>query len=342
MQKLFISVLWFFNILAALALLIAYLAPFIDPSLISFPAFFGLAFPLLLFLNIAFVIVWLFVKWKYAFLSLFLLVAGYSHIKPHVQIFPEKEEQNVDGIKVMTYNVRNYAQQGKKHLKATIDSVKRILETQNPDIICLQEATKKNRISLKGYQVIGQIDNYILTRLKVVNTSYLLDETDFKFGVYADVIFEGDTIRVYNVQLLSYSVSKDIEEYENDPDKVTPKKRFITIAQKLKNGFEARVTETYRLRKSLERSPYPVILCGYLNDTPVSYTYREIMSAGLKDAFTESGSGYGNTYNGYLPKIRIDYIFASDQFEIYNYKVLKTHLSDHFPVTAFIVPGENE
>jgi endonuclease/exonuclease/phosphatase family metal-dependent hydrolase len=142
---------------------------------------------------------------------------------------------------------------------------------------------------------------------------------------------------------MSYSVSGDLEQYEEKPDKINPKQKMITIARKLKKGFEMRVPETFKLRKSLENSPYPVILCGDLNDTPVSYTYRQLIKTGLKDAFTESGRGYGNTYNGYLPKIRIDYIFASaDYFELYNYHILQTSFSDHFPVSAFIQPVKKQ
>ncbi len=339
MRKLLTSILWFFNILAALALLIAYFAPFIDPSLLAFPAFFGLAFPLILFINLSFIIVWLFINWRYALLSFFLIVAGYSRVKTHIQLFGNKEKvENVQGIKVITYNVHTFGIRGTKNSKAVKDGIRNFLLKQKADIICLQEAGLKRNFKLKGYQTIGDKSNLLFTKLKVIKTGYLLDGNDYKYGVYADVLFENDTIRVFNVQLLSYSVSGDIEEYEKQPDKVNPKKKIVVIAQKLKKGFTLRVNETYKLRKSLEKSPYPVILCGDLNDPPASYTYREITGIGLKDAFVESGKGYGNTYNGYLPNMRIDYILASDNFKFYNYKVFKINLSDHFPVSALLVP----
>ena len=340
MQRFFIQLLWIFNIVAAVALVVAYISPFIDPSIISFPAFFGLAFPLLLFLNLAFAIIWLFINWKYSLLSLILIVAGYSEVKAHVQLFPEKKSENVKGIKVLTYNVRNYGFKGRKNIKSTVEGIKKeVLVKESPDIICLQEGSGKNKLKLNGYKIFGKTENFIFLKskaFKVIKKGDLIDGSDNKFGLFADVIFNDDTIRVFNVQLLSYSVSGDIEEYETQPEKVNPKKKIITITKKLKKGFTYRVNETYKLRKALEKSPYPVILCGDFNDPPASYTYRELITTGLKDSFTESGKGYGNTYNGYLPNMRIDYILASENLDFYNYKVIKTDFSDHFPVTALV------
>lgn len=339
MKNILISILWFFNVLAALAMLIAFAAPYVDPSIVAFPAFFGLAFPLILFVNVVFVIFWLFVKWKYLFLSLIIIILGYSNVKTYIRLSANKEEPgNVNGIKVITYNVRNFNNLGYKNNKNLINKIKTFLSEQDADVICLQESGNKSQLKFEGYQTVGDRANFILTKLKVIKTGYLMDANDYKFGVYADVIFQYDTIRLYNVQLLSYSVSRDIEDYEKEPEKVNPKQKVVTIAKKLKKGFTTRVNETYKLRKSLENSPYSVILCGDFNDPPASYTYRQIVNTGLKDAFVESGKGYGNTYNGYLPNMRIDYIFTSADIKIYNYKVFKVGFSDHFPVSALMVP----
>jgi endonuclease/exonuclease/phosphatase family metal-dependent hydrolase len=79
------------------------------------------------------------------------------------------------------------------------------------------------------------------------------------------------------------------------------------------------------------KSPYPVIVCGDFNDSPVSYTYQKI-SANLKDAFLESGTGLGSTYSGRFPSYRIDYILHNPQLSCYQYANPKMGLSDHQPV----------
>ena len=89
------------------------------------------------------------------------------------------------------------------------------------------------------------------------------------------------------------------------------------------------------MAEHIRKSPYPVIVCGDFNDTPVSYAYRTVLGD-LKDAFVESGRGISNTYNGILPSFRIDYILYDPKFSAGNYRRDKVYLSDHFPVRCLL------
>ena len=338
MRKLFINLFWTINIIAALAIVAAYIAPFINPNHWNIVAYFGIGFPVLLYINTFFVIFWIFVKRKYMLLSLLLILLGLPTISRHLQIFPKRTETK-KGIKIISYNVRNFQQLGSKNKNSTIESIANLISGQTPDIVCFQEfpktKTPKGIINL-DMTAYGQGGNIIFTKLKVVNQGNILSEKDNKFGIYADVLFGNDTIRVINIQLLSYSISKELEFYENT-DKVNRKRFLFSVASKLNKGFTRRVHETQKLTKAISHSPYPIILCGDFNDPPASFTYQKIISTGLKDAFVESGSGYGNTYYWSFPKIRIDYIMTSKKFDIYNYNVLHTNLSDHYPIEALLV-----
>ena len=86
---------------------------------------------------------------------------------------------------------------------------------------------------------------------------------------------------------------------------------------------------------SLADCPYPLIMCGDFNDTPLSYAYKKI-SNDLKDAFVYAGYGLGNTYSGNLPPVRIDFILHSPSFNSHEFKVHGILLSDHYPVSVFI------
>ena len=80
-----------------------------------------------------------------------------------------------------------------------------------------------------------------------------------------------------------------------------------SLSISLKKGF---VRESYSgsvCKGSYQQSPYPVIVAGDFNDTPVSYAYRKIRK-GLNDSFVNSGYGAGFTYKGNYPPNRIDYI----------------------------------
>ena len=89
----------------------------------------------------------------------------------------------------------------------------------------------------------------------------------------------------------------------------------------------------------MESSPYPVIVAGDFNDTPVSYTYR-VMRRGLNDAFVEAGYGAGFTYSGKYPPNRIDYILYSDGIDCIDFDIVKVRYSDHYPVIAYFRRAE--
>jgi len=99
-------------------------------------------------------------------------------------------------------------------------------------------------------------------------------------------------------------------------------------------------TEVVQVVKDyLNRSPYPVIVAGDFNDTPVSYAYRKIRK-GLSDSFVSSGYGAGFTYRGNYPPNRIDYILYDNKLTSVNFEIIKVKYSDHYPIIAwFRKPG---
>ena len=72
---------------------------------------------------------------------------------------------------------------------------------------------------------------------------------------------------------------------------------------------------------------------GDLNDTPFSYTYQQLGNL-LNDQFKAKGLGVGITYAGKLPGLKIDYIFADDNFNALSHQIIRTKISDHFPVIS--------
>jgi len=80
-----------------------------------------------------------------------------------------------------------------------------------------------------------------------------------------------------------------------------------SLSVNLRQGFIRRARQAESLKSQIRKSPYPVIIAGDFNDTPVSYSYRKIRK-GLNDSFVRSGYGAGFTYRGNYPANRIDYI----------------------------------
>ncbi len=148
-----------------------------------------------------------------------------------------------------------------------------------------------------------------------------------------------DTVRVYNCHL--QSIRFGAEEYKflqnlgKDEDEQTVK-RTRNILSRLRIAFIKRATQADMIAKHIKKCPYPVIICGDFNDTPLSYTYKKI-TEGLVDAFRESGSGFGTTYAGPIPGLRIDYLLHSPEISAFNFKITRAKLSDHYPVAANMI-----
>ena len=106
------------------------------------------------------------------------------------------------------------------------------------------------------------------------------------------------------------------------------------ISGSLKQGFVRRSHQSQLVKAQINSSPYPVIVAGDFNDTPVSYSYRKIRK-GLNDSFVSSGYGAGFTYKGNYPPNRIDYILYDNALESTYFETLKVKYSDHYPIVAY-------
>ena len=102
----------------------------------------------------------------------------------------------------------------------------------------------------------------------------------------------------------------------------------------LKKGFQKRAEQLKEVEIYIQNSPYPVILCGDLNDLPYSYTYTRLNKF-LNNAFEKAGNGFGFTHNGKLNFLRIDNQFFDSRFQIHSFETIHSiKFSDHYPIKA--------
>ena len=106
-----------------------------------------------------------------------------------------------------------------------------------------------------------------------------------------------------------------------------------TVLAKLRKAMSLRSSQADVARQIMDDSPYPTIFCGDLNDTPNSYSYFTIRGD-MQDAFLKKGFGIGRTYSSLSPTLRIDYIFADENFRISQFTRVVKYLSDHFMLMA--------
>jgi len=346
------------NIFAVCALLLSYLASYIDPEKLWVFSFFGLAYPAILVINILFIIYWLIRMPKLALLSGLTILAGLGVIQNYIgfrestAIMVPKSSDSF--IRVMTYNVHNFKQFGDKNDKFTKELILDIIRNEQPDVICFQEFFSRKRGEYNFRKLILQIletehyyfkpstDNgYEAMGMAIFSKFPIVDKGNIQFAkkmnwneaVYADIRKGDQTFRVYNVHFQSISFQPEDYRYlkkvtsEIDTDVESSKK----IGYRLKNAFLKRSNQARLLKEHTEKSPHPYIIAGDFNDTPISYTVKTI-SRGMNNGFREMGSGFGVTYNGAFPNFQIDYIFTSPEFTVKNYLIIKKKLSDHYPV----------
>ena len=157
--------------------------------------------------------------------------------------------------------------------------------------------------------------------------------------IFTDVKKGNDTIRIYNTHV--GSIRFNHTDYKVMCGKGNPiwphqKPPKRNILSKLKKGFKKRSTQVKSLTKHINSSSLKTIVCMDMNDTPISYSYHQ-MDKYLNDAFTNSGFGFGGTYIGNIPALRIDYIWHDKKLGSSNFVVYDENLSDHKAISAEII-----
>ena len=329
--------LFLLNWLFAAALLFSYLLPYIPPHTFALLSVFSLGVPFLITANLIFLVFWLFRLKKQLWLSLVVLLLGINHVTSVYEISSSEDLDGQDNVfKVLSYNVRQFNQYGwNKNDKAIPQKIAEFVKGQNPDLISMQEYFKGEMniansfphryIKLKEKN--AEFGLAIFSKFPIINKGSLdFPTSSNNNAIFADILKDGDTIRVINVHLQSFGVKPDLDKLE----KQHSKKVFLGMGQ----TFVRQEKQMNIVIDLIKKSPYPVLVMGDFNNTAYSYIYREIKSEGLFDAYKEAGNGFGQTYDFRFFPLRIDFILAADALEVLSFDNHKVPYSDHYPVTA--------
>lgn len=104
------------------------------------------------------------------------------------------------------------------------------------------------------------------------------------------------------------------------------------VDEKIRKASIARMEQVRIVMKHSEAAGGEyVLICGDMNDTPLSPTLR-LFRLKYLDSFRQAGIGLGATHRLMHSGLRIDYILHSSNIIPYQYEVGKEYFSDHYPV----------
>jgi len=345
------------NIVAAFFLLLTLIGTIVSPEILLFPAYFALIYPIIIIINLGFVLFWLITrKWTFL-LSLSLMLLSANEISNNFPVHFGKTEpiKSTNPLHLLTYNTKVSGDLVKDTPRKHNNVMQYVIES-NADIVCLQEfevSTDKQFLTLKDiirifskypYKHIeykGKVSNIFygiatFSMYPIVSRHRIEYPSISNLSIYTDINVNGTIIRLFNNHLESNGIT---ESDKSKPIRLKNKFDADSLAE-MTQYFSHKLGATYKLRahqadivaKLIAESPHKVIVCGDFNDVPASYAYTKV-KGNLKDAFSETGNGFGWTFKESFYGFRIDYVlYDSSAFTPIQFKTDKVNYSDHYPV----------
>ncbi len=355
-------VLYVLTCAVAVAMILAYYAPYVNPNTVYWFAFFGLAAPFIYIGNALLMLYWT-VRWRsIAWLSLAIFVLGFGHVgkyfrpqlsKTYEQTSKNEQTREKGTIRILSYNVDGFWGNTIGEPESKMREIAEYIRGKDPDIVCMQdyEVNHINRRvvldslleSLK-YQAIYFTktggDNVgwgvaVYSKYPIVNKDYIDFPESRNSAMWADIAVRKDTIRIFNNHLQTTEIDEGDREFlRTEPLFDTSRNdKAREIVRKLNRNFKKRAGQADSMALRIHDGTPRVIVCGDFNDTPMSYTYHR-MRGDFVDAFKSKGRGVVFTYRRLMGVLRIDYLFHSKDFETVSYHSEQPEWSDHNPVVV--------
>ena len=342
------------NIASVIVMLLAAYSDRIDPSEHPMLSTAGMTFPILLLVNMAFLVIWLIFKWRMIWIPIAGFVLAYVPISIYLPIHPFQKVPE-DAIKVISYNVCSYG--GNYKYEDGFKKVYDYLADEKPDIVCLQEDVDTwRRYVFRDYErIFAYNDTLVLTQTSKhynalgIHTRYPIlrrERIDYRSISNGSVAWwlnvNGDTVVVINNHFESCHLSSsDRKQYrqiltgEISGDSARSESKLLLV--KLAEANAKRAAQVRIVRNYAEKySRYPVIVCGDFNDNPISYSCHELSKV-LTDCYAKTGNGVGLSYNQKAFAFRIDHFFCNEKLTPYQCVINdKMDASDHNPLVCWL------
>lgn len=351
-MKVIRAILLILNVLLALGLLLTTLAGSVAPSRMLLPSVAAFGYLPLLAANVLMIVLWLLMKrWTWllsaAVIALRWATLGFYFHVGGTSKAPDAEEHPY-AVSLMTYNVHQF--QGMDNRPDMSDSVAQgfldMVRRYHPEVLCLQEYAAPKSLSLTDSLVLMGYNHYYGAHTSSSGTPYgsvVFSQLPITYVTRIDhekllveLHKEGQRLRVCCIHMDSYRFDaadrKEIERMRHGEVQESSRRMLGKVKETI---LSHEVEWTQHVKPVVAASSVPLVLAGDLNDIPGSWLYKQIANE-MKDAFCEKGNGMSITYNGGFPEFRIDMVFHSEGLNTLGYKRIKSDLSDHYPVLAYL------
>lgn len=336
--------------------LMSYFAPILNPYTFWYVAFLGLGGQFLMLANLIFMLIYIIKKSKWAYIPVAVFLLGIGYVGDFLQVSlvtkynNSEDKQYRNELKIMTFNVHGFFALGStSSYSSNLDSIVSFIGRENPDIVCLQEyqlINKKDHSAIDAqmsqwkYRAMSYLvdNNYHKWGLAIFSKLPLTNATAIRFSdqqnstMFVDVEFRDNTFRLFNAHLQTTRFNS-LNRQQLMSDDAQQAARLV--GSTLRQSYRIRAFQADTIASIIAQSPFPTIVVGDFNDTPMSYVYHTI-KGDMQDTFREKGEGYQYTYIPLRSLFRIDYILHSKGMETLSQTSPYIHWSDHKPVISRI------
>ena len=333
------------GIVAALALFLCLLVPWMPAETYPAYAFLSLIVPFVILINTVLFAIWLFIKRKIALLLAVPLVLSVFVLKPFFKLTGHSVEEAIEGVKILSFNTRKFNAYQQLQLKDADQLILDFVTAQDPDIACFQEfyhgMKESEHLSQYDYKFIdysdGEPQNRVIqaiySKYPILGVSRITFPKSSNSAIYADIEIDKDTVRVYNLHLQSFNIVPDFKNME--------KQKYRKIMNKIKHAMRLQKQQVGIIREHLASSPYTTLIVGDFNATQYSNAYHTL-TEGFSDSYFKAGKGFGRTYDLKGYPMRIDYILGDGGVEFHSHRNYDHRYSDHYPLMAGFKLVENK
>ncbi|MCX7697781.1 MAG: endonuclease/exonuclease/phosphatase family protein [Bacteroidales bacterium] len=354
MKRLLKILVWFFFFLW----LLSFLGLLLPPTFIWVLSFLALFFPLIFVVALIAFLVYSFYNIKALVGLLIVSLSSFFVLKP-LSFFPHKKTYHFSSddtlFSVISHNVDIF----KFYEKGAFIPEKWIKTYQqlNPHILCLQECfvpdTSKifihknllEPLSMSYYVYFpylaikdkGFAGMFIGSKFPILHHGIISNNTPEGkkiIAIWADLLlYEKDTMRVFNVHLQSYQFSQKERDFLDIKANSAQKSILINFLSKFRLNAYYRSLQAKKLLEFALTFPDEVIVMGDFNELPWSYICITFAKY-FKDVYKITGTlNHFRTLNFALP-LRVDYIFMKENkiWVPVSYQVIKENLNDHYPI----------